>query len=385
MKRIYYIDWLRIMAIMAVFFFHASHFFDPVYWHVKNPAQSDYVLIFLIFLNLWIMPLFFFLSGASAIFGIQKPFSSYVSGKAARLLVPLIVGILILIPPQKFVEALSHNNFSGGYAEFLKEYFGGWMFRNHPGFSPLWIGMLSYHLWFLGHLFIISAGLYPLMRLIRSKGEIVSDAICRVTSFRGGALLMFIPVAVVRVLLKKHFPDYTGWCDLAVYSVYFLWGYLYIRHEGLKQTLIRSGYAGFAAGFILYALYMISFTVKGTVFGELFQNNKPGLYYIFQESAGALATWSFIVFITAMGMKYLDHDSKYRQPLNEAVLPFYILHQTVLLLIGYVVVGWSWTNWSKFGIISLSSLFVILIIYRLGVAPFNIIRFLFGMGKKQRT
>ncbi len=130
---------------------------------------------------------------------------------------------------------------------------------------------------------------------------------------------------------------------------------------------------------------MISFTVKGTGFGELFQNNKPELYYIFQESAGALATWSFIVFITAMGMKYLDHDSKYRQPLNEAFLPFYILHQTVLLLIGYIVVEWSWNNWSKFGIISISSLFVILIIYRLGVAPFNIIRFLFGMGKKQKA
>jgi glucans biosynthesis protein C len=384
MKRIYYIDWLRILAILAVFFFHASHFFDPFYWHVKNPQQSNSVLLFLAFLNIWIMPLFFFLSGASSVFGIRKPFRSFVTSKTTRLLIPLIMGVLLLIPPQKYVEALSHQMFSGGYFEFLKEYFTGGMFNQKIGFSPLWIGVLSYHLWFLGHLLIISVVLFPAMRWITSKGDSMLNVICKITSFNGGALFMFIPIAIVRVILKKHFPDYTGWCDLSMYSLFFLLGFIYTHHEGLKQTLIQSRYAGLLTGFVLYSLYMISFSMKETPFGELFQNYKVYGYYVFQESAGAFAAWSWIVFIVATGMKYLNGESKYRQSLNEAVLPFYILHQTVLLLIGYVVVQWSWCNWGKFCFIAVSSLFTILIIYMFGVKPFNIIRFLFGMGKRQK-
>jgi glucans biosynthesis protein C len=384
MKRIYYIDWLRILAIIAVFFFHSSHFFDPFYWHVKNPQQSNSVLIFLAFLNIWIMPLFFFLSGASTIFGIQKPFKSYVTGKTTRLLIPFIMGVLLLIPPQKYVEALSHHTFTGGYFEFLKEYFTGGMFNYQIGINPLWIGVLSYHLWFLGHLLIISVAFFPLIRLIISKGELILNGISKATSFTGGALLMFIPIAIVRVILKRHFPDYTGWCDLTMYSLYFLWGFIYTRHEGLKQTIIKSRYVGLITGVVLFVSYILSFSMKETPFGELFQNYKVYGYYVFQEAGGALATWSWIVFIMAIGIKYLNHESKYRKPLNEAVLPFYILHQTVLLLIGYVVVQWSWGSWGKFGFIAGSSIFIIFAIYILGVRPFNLIRYLFGMGKKQQ-
>jgi len=382
MKRIYYIDWLRIIAIMAVFFFHASHFFDPIYWHVKNPTQSRSVLLFLGFLNIWIMPLFFFLSGAAGSSGLKKPFFPFLSGKINRLLIPLIIGALILIPPQKYVEALSNHTFSGGYLAFLKEYFGGRMFDYKLGFSSAWIGILSYHLWFLGHLFIISLIMLPVMRYIGARGEKFLNSVIRLTSFPGGALLLFIPVAIVRVLLKKHFPEYTGWSDLAMYSLFYLLGYVYTNHEGLKKTISNSSCSALATGFVLYALYMISFSFKGTWFGELFQNNKITSYYVFQEAAGALATWSWIVFIIAMGMKYLDNESRYRKPLNEAVLPFYILHQTVLLLIGYFVVQWNWSNWPKFGFICASSLFIIAVIYIMGIKPFNIVRYAFGMSKK---
>jgi fucose 4-O-acetylase-like acetyltransferase len=383
MKRIYYIDCIRIIAILIVFFFHTSHFFDPLYWHVKNPQKSEIALLFLGFVNIWIMPLFFFLSGASGIFGIQKPFASYLKSKVKRLLVPFIMGVVLLIPPQKYVEALSNQTFNGGFFPFLSGYFGGGIFNYPLGFSPVWIGAISYHLWFLGHLLIISVVLYPVMQFFYAKGEWILSAICKSTSFRGGALLMFVPVAIVRIVLKKHFPDYTGWCDLAMYACFFLWGFFYTRHDGLKQTLFKSRYAALAAGTILFMLYIASFPLKNTLFGQLFQNNKVYGFYMFQEAAGALTTWCWIIFITAMGMTFLNHDSKYRQPLNEAVLPFYILHQTVLLLIGFVVVQWNWSILGKFGFIAASALFSIAVIYLLAIKPFHAIRWLFGMNKKK--
>lgn len=381
MKRIYYIDWLRISAIFIVFLFHSSHFFDPIYWHVKNPQTSQSVLLFLGFVNIWIMPLFFFLSGASALFGLKKPFPKFAVGKITRLLVPLIIGALILIPPQKYVEAVSHNTFSGSYMQFLPVYFGGRAFDYPMGFNAAWIGALSYHLWFLGHLFIISLALFPLLRWISRNGSAILNWLEKVTSFTGGVILLFLPIAVERVLLKKHFPEYTGWCDLIMYSLYFLLGFIFTIHEGLRKSLFRSRYVALATGTVLFIVYIISFNVKGTFIYELFQNNKIYAYYAFQESAGALATWTWIIFIISMGMNYLDRESDYRHQLNEAVLPFYILHQTVLLLIGYIVVQWNWSSWGKWGIIASSSLFVCLLIYILVIRPYNSMRFLFGMEK----
>jgi glucans biosynthesis protein C len=382
MKRIYYIDWLRIIAIITVFFFHSSRFFDPLYWHVKNPQQSGSVLIFLGFVNLWIMPLFFFLSGASSIFGVKKPFKSYLNGKFTRLIIPYIIGVLLIIPPQKYVEALSNHTFTGGYIDFLRTYFSGGIINYKIGFSPLWIGALSYHLWFLGHLAVISLLLFPLMRLISNKGEATLNRLQKVTSFQGGALLMFIPVAIARVVLKRHFPDYTGWCDLTVFSLYFLWGFIYTINDGLKKSLLKSQYPGLITGSVLFVLYIASYQVKDTTYGQLFQNFKVYGYYVFQETAGSLVTWSWIVFFLATGMRYFNSDSKYRQPLNEAVMPFYILHQTVLLLIGYIVVQWNWNNWGKFGFIAASSGFLICIIYMLVIKPYNPVRYMFGMSRK---
>lgn len=383
MQRIYYIDWLRILAIITVFFFHTSHFFDPIYWHIKNPIKSESVLLFLGFVNLWIMPLFFFLSGASGMFGVRKPFLPFLKGKTMRLLVPYIAGALLLIPPQKYVEGLSNHTFSGGYLDFLQTYFSGGMFNYPMGFDTLWIGAISYHLWFLGHLFLISVLLYPLMKYIDAKGEKILNRIHKITSFTGGAVLLFIPVAIAGILLKKHFPNYTSWADFIKYALFFLLGFLYTHNEKLKATLVKSRFVALAIGLVLTVMYFASFALKETGFGQLFQNNQVYAYYAFQEAAGALVTWCWIIFFVAMGMKFLNRESKYREPLNETVLPFYILHQTVLLLIGFIVVQWDWNSWGKFGFIAASALFIITVIYALAIKPFNLTRFIFGMSRKQ--
>jgi peptidoglycan/LPS O-acetylase OafA/YrhL len=382
MQRIYYIDWLRILAILTVFFFHTSHFFDPMYWHVKNPQQSESVLLFLGFTNLWIMPLFFFLSGASGVFSTRKPFLSFLKSKTLRLLVPYLMGVLLLIPPQKYVEALSNHKFSGGYFDFLQTYFSGGMFNYPMGFDVLWISAISYHLWFLGHLFLISILFYHLMRYIDRKGAKIMSQINQMTSFTGGTILLSVPVAVAGILLKKHFPDYTSWADFAKYALFFFLGFLCTNNEGLKQSFLKSRFVALALGVVLTVMYFGSFAVKETTFGQLFQNYQVYGFYAFQELVGALTPWCWIIFIVATGMKYLNWESQYRQPLNEAVLPFYILHQTVLLLTGYIVVQWNWSNWGKFGFIATSALFIIAVIYMLVIKPFNISRVLFGMSKK---
>lgn len=387
MKRMYFIDWLRISAEMVVLLTHAVSFFHPLDWHVKNQEQNNFWLISFQFLHMWIMPLFFFLAGASTIFIIKNSFKSFFASRIERLLVPLVFGVLVLIPPQKYLEAITHNLFTGGYFEFLMAYFGG-----DPRFFPFgihfslgFIDFSSYHLWFLVHLTLITLLLFPVLRFVYNKGAVLLDRINQLISFKGGAILMFIPIAVVYILMKKPFPDYTGWGDLSRNAMYLLCGFIFIRHEGLRQNLVNSRYLALIPATIFTVLYMTSFVTSGTILNDLFHNNQVYGYFVFQHSTVALGTWSWIVFFVGMGIKHMNYDSKYRHPSNELVLPFYMLHQTVLLLIGFVVVQWNWGIWSKFTFIFISSFVVILGIYFVAVKPFNFMRYLFGMKKKPVT
>jgi glucans biosynthesis protein C len=379
MKRVYFIDWLRILAMLTVFLFHNSRFFDTMYWHVKNPQQSEYVLLFVGFINVWIMPLFFLLSGSASIFSMGKSYRQFSYSKMQRLLIPFLMGIVLLIPPQKYLEALSHSHYSGNFFQFLGEYFSGRMFDYQMGLTPSWIGVLGYHLWFLGHLFIISIMLFPLMRFLANKGSYITDWIHDHLTFSGGMLLLFIPVAIARVLLRKSFPEYTGWADLAVFAIYFLLGFIIFRHDGFKKYVIRDGRIALTAGIVLFLTYIASFALKNSFLFYMFQNNSKLGFYILGESASALLTWSWLVFILGLGIRYLEKENSFRKPLNEGVLPFYILHQTVILLIGYFVVQWDWSSLAKFAVIMPCSFLVTVCMYYYLIRPFNGIRFLFGM------
>jgi glucans biosynthesis protein C len=385
MKRIYFIDWLRILAIAMVFIFHNCRFFDTLDWHVKNAQQSQGVLIFVGFINIWIMPLFFLLSGASGIFGMNKSFGKYSFSKTMRLLVPYVMGVVLLIPPQKYLEAVTHYHYTPNFLHFLGVYFSGGIVNYPMGFNSLWIGAIAYHLWFLGHLFVISLVLYPVMKYLAGKGAGIIEWVYRKLSFYGGLILLFVPVAIVRILLKKSFPDYTGWADLAIFGMYFLYGFILMKKEGFRGYFLRDRLPALITGVVLTSAYFLSFGMKGTLLNEIFQNNKVYGFYMFQESMGALASWSCLIVIMGMGIKYLDKEASARTKLNEAVLPFYILHQTVILTIGFFVVQWDWNNWAKFFTIASSSLLITVAIYTFLIKPLNGVRFFFGMSRKGKV
>jgi hypothetical protein len=92
-----------------------------------------------------------------------------------------------------------------------------------------------------------------------------------------------------------------------------------------------------------------------------------------------------VLTIVGFGMEHLNTQTKFLSFANEAVLPFYILHQTVLLSVGYFVTDWDIPNPLKFVIISLSSFILIVLIYECLIRRFNLMRVFFGMKSKTRT
>jgi glucans biosynthesis protein C len=149
-RRVYFIDWLRILALLLLFPFHTMRVFDtgdPFY--VKASTLSDAVTGVIDFISVWHMPLLFFLAGCSTYFALRKRSGGqYAWERVKRLLVPLVFGILILIPPQTWYGGRFNSGYADSYGHYLTsgdflrwnvqdggDYFGGF------GIGQLWFIM----------------------------------------------------------------------------------------------------------------------------------------------------------------------------------------------------------------------------------------------------
>lgn len=105
------IDHLRALVVLALILFHTARLFDAEEWHVKNlgvfPAADTVVAVF----NIVGMPLLFLLAGMSAYasLGIRTPLR-FLGERFSRLFVPLGFGIILVVPPQLYVERISSMN-----------------------------------------------------------------------------------------------------------------------------------------------------------------------------------------------------------------------------------------------------------------------------------
>jgi glucan biosynthesis protein C len=104
--RLHYIDWLRMLAMLAIFLFHSNRFFDTMGWHLKNADQSVISLIFTGLLDLWLMPLFFLLSGVGSWYALKsRSGGQYLFDRVKRLLIPLYtVGAFVILLPQAYFD-----------------------------------------------------------------------------------------------------------------------------------------------------------------------------------------------------------------------------------------------------------------------------------------
>ncbi len=90
-ERRYDIDWQRVLAMMMVFLFHCARFFGGGRWHLNNPGEESFIAnLFIGLLDLWIMPLFFLLSGAGSWYALKsRNAGQYLLERVKRILIPL--------------------------------------------------------------------------------------------------------------------------------------------------------------------------------------------------------------------------------------------------------------------------------------------------------
>ncbi len=376
--RLHYLDWLRVLAILGVFLFHAVHPFDATDWHIKNADQSLIVtLVFVIFLYPWGMPLFFLLSGAGSWFALRRrTWRQYARERIMRLFIPLLIGAILFTPLQAYIE-WSHKTqtgvFEGPFSEFVISHGIGYQ----PGFGPRIFAWLGYHLWFLGFLFAYSLIALPVFEwLKREGGRRFVGWLAKVCEGRGGLLLFILPLVLVQIVLRPFFLAEHDWADFAFTLIFFLSGYILYADERFLGAIKRDWPIALALG-IISTLFFFAIGAMDVAMDWAVATGTPEFFLLW--SVFAINSWCWTLFVLHIGMRYLDFTNRWLQYGQEMILPFFLVHQPVILAIAFFVVQWDLGLTVKLITVVLGAFAVSLALFELVIKRISVTRSLFGM------
>ena len=372
-QRRYDLDWLRVLAVLLLLYFHTAAVFytgELGEFYIKNNRSSIEMDCFVLFVHQWHMPLLFLLSGSATWFTLSfRTAGEYVTERFKRLFIPFLFGTLVIIPPQVYYRLLSNSNYQNSYTQFYPQFFNG--IRPQGNFE--WG-----HLWFIIYLFVFSLIALPLFLYL--KQQAIKDLITKLAILLekpGAIFLLAIPLAIIEGGLRPKWPGfqnlYNDWANFFLYFFYFIYGYIICADarfgeaidKHLKITLIMA----IASMSVLLQLWV----------SDILPNRGYSLGYILYQIFRGVNSWLWIVALLGLARRYLNFNNSVLQYATQASYPFYILHQTIVVAIAFYVVHWHISIMSKFIIISTASLIATIFVYELLVKRNNIPRFLFGL------
>jgi glucans biosynthesis protein C len=369
-----YLDWLRMLAILFVFVYHSTRFFNLEDWEIKNPIRYEWVELWNLFAWNWMMPIIFIISGASLFYAIGKGSTGkFVKDKVLRLLVPYLVAVFTHATLQVYLNWITHGRFSGSYFQFLPRYFEE-VFAASKG--PLFIFELwQMHLWYLLWLFIFTLALYPLMRWLKGSGRKVLSAMGSFLAQPGAVYLLALPTVLLMAFGNPDHPliaEKAGGWSLVIYLWLLFTGFILISTDRLQTSIKRLRWLSLGMAVVLVSSVLYIVATQGVPsFGSR-------LYTISLGAAG-FSSWCWILAFFGLAMRFLDYRKPVLEYANQAVLPFYILHQSVLICVGYFIVQWPIPDALKWVTILVVSFAIIMGLYEYLIRRINVLRFLFGM------
>jgi glucans biosynthesis protein C len=364
------LDWLRVVAVLFVLFYHTGMIFNTWEWHIKNNETSTFFSYWMPFLHYFRMPLLLFISGAGTYMALGKRTPrQYITERFKRLVIPLVLGMLIVVPPMVYLEHIQEFN---SYWDVYKSFFD---------FIPFHKGSISwYHLWFIGHLFVYSFVAIPLLIFLRSAGsKILKDKGFHFLLRPVGILLVPATfILMTQLLLRPNFVrDFNGSAFFAFYLCFFLFGIICYSSSNILMSIEKNRKYLLASSLLIFVLRFAC---------HLLENNKTIDTYVVEcatEITSIFVSWFWVVTIIAYGQHYLNRSNVWLGKITESAYPFYILHQPFLFVVAYYICQLPWSISAKFWSLSLLTLVVCIVFYLLFIRPFNAVRFLFGMKPKR--
>ncbi len=333
------IDNLRNLLVLLLLPFHTTRLFDAEPWHVKDPGGSFAADLLIMLMNQWHMPALFLLAGMSACYALESRGPGvFARERGRRLLVPLVFGMLVVIPPQVYVERISADlagrsspiDFSGSFLEFYPHFFE----CCYPAANLSW-----HHLWFVLYLLVLSLALLPVLLVLRSRRPTGSPTLLLV--------LLGLPTLVAEALLRPSFPTTHNlvhdWANLAHYGLLLAIGCYVAAQPALEERAHALRWQATLTGLILTAAWVAA---------RLMPETLPLQGRIALRIAGE---WCWLVAFLGHARQALSRPVPFLTGFGRYAYPFYIFHQTVIVVAGYLVLDWAAPALLKFAVVMLGA------------------------------
>lgn len=343
-KRRYDLDWIRVIAIGLLIIYHIAIAFQP--WGVfigfiQHESSLEYLWVPMSLLNVWRIPLLFFVSGMGVYFAIKKRnWKQLFLERGQRILVPFVFGIFAIVPLHIFI--------------FQHYYEMNLDFSPNPG-----------HLWFLGNIFCYVVILSPLFFLLKQKeGGNLHKRIKTILSTPWGLLLTIIPFLLEIYWVQPDTFEYyaMNWHGFFLGLFAFLFGFLFTYSGNSFWNSLRNWkWMYFVGAAALYTVRLVIFEYKAPMYLTVVESN----------------LWIWAVF--GFGFTYLNKPSKLLSYLSQSAYPIYILHMVALYAFSYLLFPMDISALSKFLLIVLLSTIACFVAYEFLVKRIVWLRPLFGL------
>jgi len=343
--RRYDIDWLRVITIGLLLIYHIAIVFQP--WGVligfiqsEKSLESSWIPMSMI--NVWRIPLLFFVSGMGVRFAIRKRnWKQLLLERTQRILLPFLFGILFIVPIHVLIWQQYYNQ--------------DIVFTPQQG-----------HLWFLKNIFIYVILLSPVFFYLRKhKNGIINNWLKKLFSNPLGLVLIVGAFILEAVLVNPETYELYAltWHGFFLGLLAFFFGFSFIlAGNTFWSTILKWRWLFITLALILFVNRYVQFELKA-----------PN-YLMAIESC----MWIFALF--GFGYKYLNHPSKTLTYLSHGAYPIYIIHMIFLYLSSYIILPLDIPTIVKFILVAVFTFIGCFGLYEL-IRRVPFLRPLFGLKK----
>jgi glucan biosynthesis protein C len=342
--RRYDLDWVRIGAFGLLIFYHVGMYYVTWGWHVKSPYASHTIEPLMLLTNPWRLSLLFLISGVATAYLLDRRASSsgrtdkpsgFLGQRSIRLLLPLIIGMAFIVPPQSYLEVVEKLEYGGSYFDFMKLYFTA-----YHGFcrgTDCLILPTYNHLWFVAYLWVYTVVLYLAIRALPATTRWLRAAVDQAFSGAGVLVWPVVFLSAARLALISAYPPNNAivgdWYNHATYGMIFLFGFVlagtrqpWISMERLRWVALVLAILGWA--------FMVAYN---RYYDADLAPTPPQMLLLLRRCVYGAEQWLAIAAALGFARRHLNHDNAARRYLTTAIFPVYILHQTIIVVVAHAL------------------------------------------------
>jgi hypothetical protein len=303
----------------------------------------------------WWMTLLFTVAGISSSYALKRRNGKeYVKERVFKILIPLLFGIVIIIPVQSYIADVFHNGYVGGYFEHYAVFFT--KVTDLTGYDG---GFTPAHTWFMVYLFVISMVSLPIMQWYNRRNKKIDGN--KIT------MLMLLPMFMVILLMTPILEP--GGKSVGEALACFLIGFFLLSLDEVQDKLVKYRMPLAVSWIALMALRSLM----------NLSNIGHGLVWDIEQR---ILTWIGILAILGIGKRYLNFNNKFTQYFSLAAFPIYFFHQSVLVVVAFYVLKLTDIILIQFTSILIMSFIGTLLCYEL-FRRFSVTCFMFGIKNKR--